>query len=107
MKTTQTTRNVNYYEEVISKLCAVAKNHGGYNEGKRDEDGTPLGMTLWAIHAKWLHRFQKDGITPISLEDAENAEKVFLASKQHYEIIDPDKMSGDFMSQYRLIAPAA
>ena len=107
MSTQKTTCKADFYEGVISKLCTKAQASGGYNEGKRDEDGTPLGMTLWAIHAKWLYRFQKDGVMLIPLEDAENAEKVFLAAANNYKVIDPDKMSGDFMSHYGFIPASA
>ena len=93
------------YEEVIQELCCKAREISGASvEGRRDADGTPLGLSLPAIHAKWLFRFQQDGFIPVSVEDAKIGSKVFDAYKKYYKIKEhrePTRVySGDFMSHY-------
>ena len=93
------------YEEVIAELCSKARETSSASvEGRRDSDGTPLGLSLPVIHAKWLFRFQQDGFMPVSVEDAKIGSKVFDVREKYYKIKEhrePTKVyEGDFMSHY-------
>ena len=99
-------RVTGFYEEAIEVLCQRAKSGvSGYREGDRDENGTPYGVSPWALAAKQLFKMQSDDCTPITVEEAMDPNRVFKAFNEAYELIT-DKKTGDFISDYRLRAVA-
>lgn len=99
-----TANKKNFYEEVIELLCQKAKDYPAYKEGDRASDGCPMGMTPFAIMAKVLWMFQRDGLQPINIAEGEipQFEEVINSFKALYVLKDPSKKSGDFMSDYVL-----
>lgn len=95
-----TATNEKNYESQIKEFCFKASSTMLNREGERDrKTGCPIGLTVWAIAAKQLWVFQRDGITPLSLEQASDPNKVFEAFKDLYFL--PEGSNG-FIGDYVL-----
>lgn len=96
------------YESNIETLCRLAKKYQWYREGERDEvTGLPFGITPYAIMAKYLWRFQQDGIRPLDLKVnvIPDIEQVTRAFYENYELkpgSERSKDPKDFLSDYIL-----
>lgn len=95
-----TTTNEKIYENQINEFCFKASSTMLSREGQRDpKTRCPIGLTVWAIAAKQLWLFQRDGLTPLSLKDSEDPNKVFEAFKSNYYL--PEGCNG-FIEDYVL-----
>ena len=96
------------YESNINLLCELAQKCQGYREGQRDETtGLPLGITPYAIMAKYLWKFQQDGIFPIKLAPNKIPDigELMEAFHSNYEIkpgFERSKDPREFLWDYKL-----
>lgn len=88
-----TTSEKKFYEDQIQELCFKASNFPISNEGDRDEEGFPTGMTAYAIAAKILWIFQRDSIEPLSHEAAKDPNRIFEEFYRHYKPVSKDPLS--------------
>lgn len=87
------TTNKKTYEKEIQELCFKASTLPISNEGARDEEGFPTGMTSYAIAAKILWIFQRDSIEPLSQEEAKNPNRIFEEFYKHYKPVNKEPLS--------------